>query len=68
MYRWRGTHGSFATVLGDSLTKWVRGIRYTDVQSIPGVNLQRAVQKIHDHTLFISNYRLVFLFIGTNNF
>jgi lysophospholipase L1-like esterase len=68
LYRWRGYHGSFATVIGDSLTKWVRGIKFTDVQSIPGLNIQRAVQRIQDRTLIVSNYGLIFLFVGTNNF
>ena len=68
LYRWRGHHGSFATVIGDSLCKWVRGIKFTDVQSIPGLNIQRAVEKIQDRTLIVSNDGLIFLFVGTNNF
>jgi hypothetical protein len=67
LFRWRGINGSYATVLGDSLCKWVRQIKYCDVQSIPGLNIQRAIERIKDRTLFVAHYRLIIVCIGTND-
>ena len=67
LFRWKGVRGSNATLLSDSLCKWVRQVSNTDVQSIPGLNLSRLVEKIQDYTMFVNNYRLILLNVGTNN-
>jgi hypothetical protein len=56
-----------ATVIGDSLCKWVRGINFTDIQSIPGLTLTKVIDRINDLTLTINKYQLVVLMLGTND-
>jgi hypothetical protein len=67
LFRWNGVNGRNVTLLSDSLCKWVRSIRNTDVQAIPGLNLDRLIDRINDYTLYVSNYRLIVLNVGTNN-
>jgi hypothetical protein len=67
LYRWKGTSTRCATVLSDSIGKWFRFVRYTDIQAIPGVNLRRAAQCIRDHTLNVRDYRLIIIMIATND-
>ena len=67
LYRWKGKTNSAATLLSDSLAKWVKNVRYLDTQSIPGVNLQRAIERVRDSTFNVSRYKLIVLLIGTND-
>ena len=67
LFRWKGKLNSDATLLSDSLAKWVKDVRFIDTQAIPGLSIQRAIQKVEDQTLSVSNYRLIVLLIGTNN-
>jgi lysophospholipase L1-like esterase len=67
LFRWKGKLNSNATLLSDSLAKWVKNVRFTDIQAIPGLNLQRAYEKVKDNTLNVSNYRLILLLVGTND-
>jgi lysophospholipase L1-like esterase len=67
MYKWHGHDKIVATIIGDSIIKWVRAIRHTDTQSIPGLDLDRAFQKVKEGTLDVVNYSIVVIHVGTNN-
>jgi lysophospholipase L1-like esterase len=56
-----------ATLLSDSLGKWFRQVANTDIQAIPGVNLQKAAERVTDNTLMVANYSTILLMIGTND-
>jgi lysophospholipase L1-like esterase len=56
-----------ATVIGDSLSKWIRGINFTDIQSIPGLNISKCIDRINDRTLTITRYQLILIMLGTND-
>jgi hypothetical protein len=42
-------------------------VKYTDVQSIPGLTLEKAVDRINDYTLHLAKYPIIILMVGTNN-
>ena len=67
VYRWQGTAPRCATLVCDSLGKWLRNVKYTDIQSIPGLTLEKAVTKINDYTLHLAKYPIILLMVGTNN-
>ena len=67
IFRWKGVRTRTATVLSDSLAKWVRDVRFTDIQAIPGVNLRRANEKVLDYTFHVQKYSLIILAIATND-
>ena len=70
IYRWRGKQAgpiSPATVIGDSLVKWVRGVNFTQTQSIPGLNISKAIDRIKDLTLTVNRYQLIILMLATND-
>ena len=67
LFRWQGTHPRSATLVCDSLGKWLRSVKYTDVQSIPGLTLEKAVDRINDYTLHLAKYPIIILMVGTNN-
>jgi hypothetical protein len=67
MFKWHGHDKIVATIIGDSILKWVRAIRHTDTQALPGLNLDRAIQKVKDGTIDVVNYSIVVIHVGTNN-
>jgi lysophospholipase L1-like esterase len=67
MYRWQAIKANMATVIGDSLSKWIRGINFTDIQSIPGLTISKAMDRINDLTLTVNKYQLIHLMLGTND-
>jgi lysophospholipase L1-like esterase len=67
IFRWKGVRGSTATILSDSLCKWARQIRFTDVQSIPGLNLTRAIECVKNYTLYVNTYKVIIIGVGTNH-
>ena len=67
LYRWPATVRSQGTLISDSLCKWVRGIHYLDVQSIPGLRIETAIQHIESGFLRVDDYEFVFLHVRTNN-
>jgi lysophospholipase L1-like esterase len=67
MYRWKGEDRIVATILADSICKWLRGIRHTDTQSLPGINLQKAILRVKDRTLDVSSYKIIIVHISTND-
>ena len=54
-------HASLATVVSDSLCKWVRNVDWTDTQVIPGLTLSKAVERIGDHTITVVPYMLILI-------
>ena len=67
LFRWMGMKTRKATLLSDSLGKWFRQVANTDIQAIPGVNLQKAAERVTDNTLMVANYSTILLMIGTND-
>ena len=54
------------TIISDSMAKLVDNIRYTTVQSFPGINITGLQQKIRFKKASI-NYKYTILLVGTNN-
>ena len=67
LFRWKGKTNSNATLLSDSLAKWVKDVRFTEIQAIPGLSLQRAYDKVKDNTLSVTKYQLILILVGTND-
>jgi hypothetical protein len=67
MYFWTAHTSSDATIIGDSLVKWVRGLKYTDTQSTPGLTLSWAFDRIQQGIIDVSRYQIILLLIGTND-
>ena len=67
MYHWTAHTSSDATIIGDSLLKWVRGLKYTDTQATPGLTLSWAFDRLQQGIIDVSKYQIVLLLIGTND-
>ena len=67
LFRWKGNKTRKATLICDSLGKWFRAMANTDTQAIPGINLDRAAQRVLDGTLNVQNYTTILIMIGTND-
>jgi hypothetical protein len=67
MYKWKAYESSRATIIGDSLTKWVRGLKFTDTQATPGLTLEWALERLKRGIIEIKQYEIILLVFGTNN-
>ena len=55
------------TLLADSICKWVGGLHFLQVQSIPGLNTNSALRNILHGNLNIYNMEFVILHVATND-
>ena len=67
LYRWQGVKDDRATLIADSLCKWIRQVPHLLVQSVPGLNLASALEKIQLGHLKVANFDLVILATGSND-
>ena len=58
-----------ATILGDSIVKYIRYIPFTDVQSVPGATIRQLTDKIAKLPveLVVCAYKYIILSVGTND-
>ena len=66
-YHWQGLVDNRVGLIGDSLVKYIRGVRHLEIQSVPGLGLTRALEMMTTGELRIVNYEALVLMIGTND-
>ena len=66
-FHWKATKESKGTIVADSICKWVRGLPLLDVQAIPGLRLESALQNVISGNLQVENFEFIILHLGTNN-
>ena len=66
-YHWQGLVDNRVGLIGDSLVKYIRGVRHLEIQSVPGLNLGRALEMMTTGELRIVNFEVLVLMIGTND-
>jgi hypothetical protein len=67
IYKWPAVKRSQGALISDSLCKWVRNINYLDVQSIPGLRLESAIEHVESGFLRVQDYEFIILHVSTNN-
>ena len=67
LYKWKGVKDERATLIADSLCKWLRAVPHLTVQSVPGLNLSSAMDKICLGELEVDRFELAILAIGSND-
>jgi hypothetical protein len=67
MFHWQGRKSNRVGLIGDSLTKWMKGIPHLEVQSLPGLTLSKALQKMKNGEIKTSGFRAILIFIATND-
>ena len=67
IYKWVARIECKATIIADSLCKWVKDTAYIDVQSIPGLNLSTALHRLKRGLLCCQDYEYVLVHLSTND-
>jgi hypothetical protein len=67
MYRWEATGACVGTLISDSLCKRLMKPRNFIVQSVPGLGLESAYNKIRDGTFEVLPHEFTLLSVGTND-
>jgi hypothetical protein len=67
LYFWEGVKDNRATLIADSVFKWVREVMHLQVQSVPGMNLSGAEQKVTSGELKTGGFDLIILSVGGND-
>jgi hypothetical protein len=67
MYSWEGAGDNRVGLLADSICKWIRNVPHLNVQSVPGLHLSTALQKIREGAFKIQNFEALILSIGSND-
>jgi hypothetical protein len=67
IHRWGARIEAKGTLVSDSLCKWVRGLPYLDVQALPGLKTETAIQQVLRGNIVIHDYEFVFLHLATND-
>ena len=67
LFEWPAIIGGKATLIADSLCKWLKDTSYIDIQAQPGLRLESALQHINKGYLQVQGYEFVLLAVGSNN-
>ena len=67
MFKWESTGICVGTLLCDSLCKWLMKPRNFQVQSVPGLGLESAYNKLNDGTFEVLPHEFTLLSVGTND-
>ena len=66
LYSWEGRIDNQATLISDSMCKWVNKLPHTHVQAIPGLSLISTLDHLRKGTLQIRYCNVIILHVGTN--
>ena len=66
-YHWRATHSRKYTIIGDSLIKNIKQLRFTEVQAFPGANTNTLYRKLGRSDDVQLDFDIVVVAIGTND-
>ena len=67
LYKWEATGNGVGTLICDSLCKWMMKPRNFQVQSVPGLRLESACDKIRNGTIEVLPHEFAILLVGTND-
>ena len=67
LFDWRAIIEGKATLIADSLCKWLKDTNYIDVQASPGLRLESALQHINKGYIQVQGFEYVLLAVGSNN-
>ena len=67
LFDWRAIIEGKATLIADSLCKWLKDTNYIDIQAQPGLRLESALQHINKGYIQVQDYEFVLLAVGSNN-
>ena len=66
-YFWKATDQSLFTIVGDSIIKKIRALKYTDVQAFPGANTYKLLVNLLVTNKISVSYKVILIAIGTND-
>lgn len=67
VYRWPATRKHLATIISDSICKFIKETRYTDIQAFPGANVHTILWKVKLKVAQVLGYKIIILHVGTND-
>ena len=66
-FHWQGLVDNRVGLIGDSLVKYIKGVRHLEIQSVPGLTLSGALEMMTTGALKIGNFEALIVMAGTND-
>jgi hypothetical protein len=67
VFHWQGVTDNLVCLIGDSICKWSNEIQHLEIQAVPGLSLEGALDKMVSGKLNIHGFHGLFVHLGTND-